>query len=86
MHGKGACMVGGMCGRGVCGGGMHGWGACVAGVCVAGETATASYWNAFLFTSKNRDRTLRLCLIVKTVIVHFDFVYDLTYLFRIFLC
>ena len=27
MHGWGACMVGGVCGRG----GMHGWGACMAG-------------------------------------------------------
>ena len=50
MHGRGACVVGGMHGGGC------GKGACMAGVCVAGGGDTvmggwyATYWNAFLFS------------------------------------
>ena len=37
VHGRGACVVGGVCGGGhAWQGGMHGRGACMAGVCVAG--------------------------------------------------
>ena len=96
MHDRGVCMARGHAWQGACVAGVYVAGACMAGgVCggvVRGRRDShckgryASYWNAFLFTSKNRDRTLQLCLLVKNVIVHFDFVYNLSYLFRIFLC